>query len=155
MKKLIIILALAGLAYGQSFSLSEYAHGVDKEFYWVINSVDSGSTSGGVIYLNQFDSALETYPLGYELEFDTLTAGDEIIAVYIEGKSTNGQWSIVDTVFASDTLNANLSSFNPDGVLDLNASTQVLPMYRPKIVISSASGNPCKVELSIYAYKRD
>ena len=159
MKKIlsVFILCLFSIPLmAQSFALSETQHGTNREFTWYASSVDSGSTTGGIFELNKYDGSLASYPLGFYISIDTLAGNDEIIGIYIQGKYAGGNWVTVDTLMASDTLNANHSGFvNAKGVANLNAGAWVFPQYRPRIVISSADGNTCAVRLGMYAYKED
>ena len=157
MKKIILILLfICGISYAQTFKATEYSWGNDMEFSYYATGIDSGQTSGTIISLDKYDGQLASYPAGYYLTIDTLTANDEIIGIYIQGKASGGSWVNVDTVLVSDTLNAAHAGFtNLKGRLNLNAASWVFPQYRPNIVITSASSNTCAVRLNLYFYKRD
>lgn len=156
MKKIIILLLFSVPLMAQSFAVSETMYGTNHEWVWYVSSVDSGTTSGSIIELNRYDGNLASYPMGYYLDIDTLTANDEIIAVYIQGKMSGGSWINVDTLLASDTLNANHAGYEDlKGETTFNTEHWVYPQYRPVIVISSSSDNPCAVRLGLYAYRED
>lgn len=160
MKKILSIILLSLISIpllGQSFSATETPYGTDMNWSYYISAADSNSgISGTIIELNKYDANLASYPLGYYLNIDTLSASGEIIAIYMQGKMSNGGWVNVDTILAADTLNSNHSGYvNVKGVLNLNASSYVFPMYRPNIVMSGADGNTCSVRLELYAYKED
>ena len=156
LKKVIILLLISIPLMAQSFAVSETIYGNNHEWVYYVSSVDSGSTSGSIIELNRYDGNLASYPMGYYLDIDTLTANDEIIAIYIQGKFAGGNWVNVDTLLASDTLNANHAGYEDiKGETDFGAANWVFPQYRPLIVISSSSDNTCAVRLGLYAYKED
>lgn len=159
MKKILSVILFSLISiplFAQSFAVSESIYGNNHEWVYYIAAADSGSISGAAIRLNRYDGNLASYPMGYYLDIDTLSANDEIIGIYIQGKFAGGNWVNVDTLLASDTLNANHSGFEDvKGETDFNAQHWVYPEYRPVIVISSASGNTCAVRLGLYAYKED
>ena len=140
----------------QSFAVTETVYGTNHEWVYYIAAADSGSTSGAILELNRYDGNLASYPLGYYLDIDTLSGNDEIIAVYMQGKFSGGNWVTIDTVLAADTINANHAGYEDvKGVLDLNGASWMFPQVRPQIVISSSDGNTCSVRLGLYAYKED
>ena len=152
MKHILLFLLFAALSFAQTISVTELQRGSDMEYYFT-GVCDSGTVTSGAIKLNKYDASLASYPLGYSLVFDTLAASGEITAVYVEGKGYAGAYTIVDTIFAADTLEAGGLSFN--GVASLNTNLAVYPEYRISVETSTAKGNTFRIKLSLYAYKED
>lgn len=166
MKKILFLVLIPLVAFGQTIKLTEYQYGVDKEFYFVGAALDSGIYATETIQLNDFDASLNDYPLGYYLVIDTLTSASnyEIIGIFVQGKMNQGSWVNVDTVLASDTLNASHSlasaGFIAKGVLNLNTYAFPFPEYRFRVIALHRKtyptiANSFSVKLSVYGYKRD
>lgn len=160
MKYLIVFMLLTFTVLAQSFALqSGYPKywGDGIEYYFVATAQDSGDISSNIMtHLVDFDADFTSYPLAYEIVVDTLAANDEIIAVYLQGKTGYGTWFNLDTLVAEDTINGShtgLTSLRAAGTLNCNSNRA--PEYRLLIDASHASGNTYTVNCSIYAYKRD
>jgi len=127
------------------------------EYYFIATAQDSGDISSNIMTeILDYDNDLTNYPWAFELTVDTLAANDEIIAVYLQGKTGVGTWFNLDTLVAEDTINGShtgLTNLRAAGTLDCNSSRA--PQYRLLIDASHDSGNTYSVSCSIYAYKRD
>jgi len=160
MKYIIVFLLLTFSVLAQSFALqSGYPKywGGGIEYYFVATAQDSGDISSNIMtQIVDFDADIGNYPWAFELTVDTLSANDEIFAVYLQGKTGIGTWFNLDTLVAEDTINGShsgLTSLRAVGTLDCNSKRA--PEYRLLIDASHASGNTYSVSCSIYAYKRD
>lgn len=174
--KLLLFLLIPFVMFSQTFKMTEYQHGSDLELYFVASNIDSGIVASGEFKLNQFDNFLgaktitstddsSTYGttttilpsagLAYYYELDTLAANDEIVSFYVQGKFTNGTWATIDTILASDTLNASHAGLTGAGFVDLDANDCIYPLYRVCVEGLHDLGNTYTAKLSLYAYKRD
>lgn len=161
LKKIILFMFMTVPLLAQSFALQsgypkQYGDGL--EFYFVATAQDSGNISSNIMDLSSFDADFATYPFGVDLYIDTLSANDEIIGIYVQGKSARGSWVNVDTLVASDTLNGSHSGLTASAlstISDFGDAYWRFPQYRFLISATHADGNDYTVKLSLYAYKRD
>ena len=155
MRIFLFLIILSTSLYAQSFKMTQYDWGDGIEYKWTINDADSGTTSGDIINLSEFNDDFANYPLGYWLDI-TDADTNVIIKVEMQGKFTGGAWSVVETVLAADTLNAAHADYTDlIGVIDLDYASYKCPQYRPLITITSADGKTCDVQFNVFAYKRD
>ena len=163
MKKLIEILFLLVpfMVYSQTVVETQYDAGV--EYYMYITSSDSGDvTFTFPSSINAFDDDFTSNPIAYAIKIDTLVADgvatQEIIGVYIQGYRVDG-WANIDTVLASDTLNASHSlasaTFYGTGLIDMGETITKYSQLRVQVVNSAALGGKYAFYGRFYAYKRD
>jgi hypothetical protein len=161
MNKIIFVLLLfCAPLFSQTFALQPgypIQYGGGYEFYFKATAVDSGDHGTQVIAeITDFDGNLSSYPWAYYVQIDTLSANDEIIGVYLQGKTAIGNWTDLDTLLAPDTVNGShtgLSSLIAKGTLNLNGWRA--PQYRVQARSTHDSGNTFTIETSIYCYKRE
>jgi hypothetical protein len=152
MRYIFLTLLLFTLTFSQTIQLTEVPHGTDMEYYFT-GVCDSGTVTSGSFQLSKYDASVMSYPLGFALVFDTLSADGEITAVYVQGKAYGGTYAIVDTLFVADTLESGGTIFK--GSANLNITSWGFPEYRIAVMTSTAKGNTFRIKLSLYAYKED
>jgi len=151
---LILLLFLPLLVQAQTIALTETQNGLDREFYFYAASCDSGTTTSGIMKLNEYNGDLTNYPLSFHLYVaENSSAYNPILGVFIEGKNTIGTWDVVDTLYTPDTVSTNISA---SGLLDFNPSTKgIYSEYRVKSVATSGLGKTFLLKAVINAYKKD
>lgn len=154
MKKILLLMLVPLFMQAQSLRLTETQYGADKEFYFYYASCDSGTVTSGIIELADFNNDFDTYPLAYAFYVaENSSAYNPILGIFIEGRNSIGNWTVVDTLFTPDTVTSNTSG---DGLLDMNTATYgVFPEYRVKTVATSDLGKTFTTKIVLYAYKRD
>lgn len=167
MKRLIEILFLLVpfVMYSQTVDTYELHGNQGLELYFVGTAMDSGSNvsaSFGDIYpdwLDYFQGIdLVTYDIGYQYSLDTLAANDEVLGIFIQGRTNIGTWTSIDTILAKDTLNASHAGLTGKGLTSFGISTYgSFPEYRVYFDCTSftASGNTFTGKLSLYLRKRN
>jgi hypothetical protein len=163
MKKLIFLVLVPFLMYGQ-ITTSYELHGTDGlELYFVGTGIDS-ATNASTAFSNIFADWEEynldwaTYDIGYEYELDSLTAGGEIVGIIIEGQSNVGTWNDVDTLLAIDTLNTSHAGLTGYGLTQLNQDDICsFPDYRVTFdaASSDSTGNTFTSKLSLFLRKKN
>lgn len=165
MKKLLFFLLVPFLMYSQTVDTYELHGNNGLELYFVGTAMDSGSNvsaSFADIYpdwLDYFQGIdFETYEIGYEYSLDTLAANDEILGIFIQGKSNVGTWNTVDTLLATDTLNAAHAGLTGYGITTFGVERDgSFPEYRVFFDCTgfTASSNTFTGKLSLYLRKRN
>lgn len=163
--KILFFLLIPFLLFAQTVDSYELHGNNGLELYFYGASMDSGANvtaSFQDIYpdwLDYFQGVdLATYDIGYEYELDTLAANDEILGIFIQGKSNVGTWNTIDTLLATDTLNASHSGLTGYGLTTFGATTYgSFPEYRVYFDCTgfTASGNTFTGKLSLYLRTRD
>jgi len=161
MKKLIFLVLVPFLMYAQiTTDFTKYGtNGIELQFTGT--AIDSGannSTAFSNILTEwvEYNIDWNTYDIGYEFELDTLTANDEIVGIYIQGKSFIGTWNDVDTLLASDTLNAAHAGLTGYGLTQFNQNDICsFPDYRVAFTATHDDGNSFTAKLSLYLRKKN
>jgi hypothetical protein len=166
MKKLIgILFLLVPFMYSQTVDSYELHGNQGLELYFYGAAMDSGANytaSFEDVYPDWLDYwqgvDIATYSVGYEYFLDTLTANDEILGIFIQGRSNINTWTTIDTILATDTLNASHAGLTGKGLTKFNVDHQYsFPEYRVFFDCTgfTASANTFTGKLSLYLRKRN
>jgi len=160
---LIVILFLVPL-YAQTVDTYELHGNQGLELTFTGTAMDSGANytaSFKDVYADWLDYwqgiDISTYDVGYEYSLDTLAANDEILGIFVQGLSNVGTWTNVDTLLATDTLNASHSGLTAFGLTQFNVDDiGSFPEYRIFFDATgfTASANTFTATLSLYLRKR-